>query len=91
VRKRAAHLLITLPQPTRTAPRFSGTTLKRPCRTSGESAKQLVRFNPASVFGFAIGFPALIFTCGTRGSLASTRHHRGRSTALFLVAGVVDD
>src|SRR5580693_2646384 len=39
----------------------NGTTLSRPCRTSGESAKILLAFTSARVTGLASGLPALIF------------------------------
>src|ERR1019366_9367832 len=40
----------------------NGTTLNRPCLTSGDSAKNARVLISASVLGFAIGFPTLIFT-----------------------------
>ena len=61
----------------------SGTTLNRPCRTSGDSANVARAFISASVFGFAIAFPTLIFTSGVLGSLASTETTDAVPTALF--------
>ena len=64
-------------------PSFSGTTLSRPCRTSGDSEKTSLAFTSASVTGFAIAFPTLILTCGFRASEASTEITLAVPTALF--------
>src|SRR5581483_4943918 len=61
----------------------SGTTDNRPCRTRGDSANILLALTSASVTGFAIGFPALIFTLGFLGSLASTDTTEAVPTALL--------
>src|SRR5258708_5485607 len=61
----------------------SGTTLNRPCRTSGDFANAARALISDSVFGFAIAFPTLIFTCGFLGSLASTATTDAVPTALF--------
>src|SRR5205807_7110741 len=50
----------------------SATTDRRPCLTRGESANSLLALISARLTGWAIGLPALIFTRGFRGSLAST-------------------
>jgi len=61
----------------------SGTTLNRPCLTSGDSEKAARALISANVFGFAIAFPTLIFTFGVLGSLASTDTTEAVPTALF--------
>src|ERR1700693_877515 len=60
-----------------------GTTLKRPCRTSGESANRLFALTSASVTGLAKGLPALILTRGVFGSDVSTDTTVAVPTALF--------
>src|ERR1700726_1213305 len=61
----------------------SGTTLNRPCRTSGDSANAARALISASVRGFAIALPTLIVTFGVLGSLASTATTDAVPTALF--------
>ena len=62
---------------------YSGTTLNRPCRTSGDSANAARALISASVFGFAIALPTLIVTFGVLGSLGSTDTTDAVPTALF--------
>src|SRR5258706_9229113 len=50
----------------------SGTTERRPWRTSGESANREFDLICASDIGLGRGLPALILTCGLLGSEAST-------------------
>src|SRR5690242_21487711 len=50
---------------------LSGTMLRRPMRTRGESAKSLLDLISARGIGFTVS-PILIFTRGFLGSLAST-------------------
>src|SRR5947209_20230154 len=51
---------------------LNGTTDSRPWRTSAESAKLLLALISASVWGFAMAFPTLIFTRGFFGSVTTT-------------------
>src|SRR5258706_15554895 len=67
----------------------SGTTERRPWRTSGESANREFDLICASDIGLGRGLPALILTCGLLGSEASTETTVAGGAGGFFLPGPV--